>query len=314
MVCAFLFGGKQLQPPMLTDLSLLQAFVAVGEDLSFTKAARRVGLTQSALSRKVRALEDEMGVKLLVRDTGGVFLSAPGQQLLADAQKLLAQAALFEKSARQAAQCCEERLDVGYLAAQLDGFLARALERFRQVHAGIRVHLHELSPSDMTERLREGQLDIAMLGFVCAKLEGEFDFFRIREDGFCVALPRQHMLAADEAVELGALADESLVIVGEKAFPGRKALIHELCLSAGFQPKVSVETDGVSSALGQVAAGQGISILPDGATRLAPESVVVRPLRLGEELPSLEVQAAVRKHEARQHVRLFLEECRRAAS
>jgi len=293
----------------MDDLRLVKAFITVAEEQNFTRAARLLNITQPALSRQIKALEESLGVELLIRDTGSVRVSPAGEFFLSRARQLLADASETALALRQFMTCREHDLAVGYLAPNLGSFLADALTTFQQAHSSVQVTLHELSPGTMVTKLREGLLDIAIIGYACPELESEFDTFQIRSAPLQAVLCRKHPLAGKPSVSLSELADTPIVGLSAKEFPGRNELIRRLCEDAGFTPKFALEADGLASMMAFVASNRGVALMPDEVADMAPAQVVFLPLK-DKPPASVSVTALVAKGENRQALRLFLNECR----
>ena len=131
----------------LMELRHLRYFTAVAEELNFRRAAARLHVTQPALSRQIRDLEQELGVELIIRTTSGVALSPAGKAFLSEARRILELSAEAALAMRKFTACRHESLDIGYIAPALGSFLTESLQLFGQRHPKVKVTLFELSPA-----------------------------------------------------------------------------------------------------------------------------------------------------------------------
>jgi DNA-binding transcriptional LysR family regulator len=259
------------------ELRHLRYFVAVAELLHFGRAAERLGISQPSLSQQIRQLEDELQTTLLERSKRRVRLSDSGRLLLEEARDILARADHAAVNARRASRGEIGRLRIG-LAYWMDTSAVLAtIRRLDKQRPGIAVQLRVMSVPQQVAALRDERLDV---GFVrppiggpalrCELLYGEPLF---------AALPRKHRLAGKERVALADLADEPHIMFPRDAVPQFYDFTLEACRNAGFVPHVRHEVDLPHLALGLVAAGCGISLVPASARRLRRPGVVFRPLR-----------------------------------
>lgn len=293
------------------DLRQLRYFVAVAQEQSFTAAARRLGMTQPALSRQIRRLERELGATLLDRGRTVVGLSVAGQTLLAGASSLLDQAEALRLSIQSAAQQQARRLHIGYMPQFLGSFLSHALTTFCQVHAEADLQLHEMSPGMQIASLRRGELDVAIIGFACAELHRDLDVLRLAQVPLCAALPRRHPLAAAGSLELTNLQSEPFVMLDAEQFPGRAELIRDICRRAGFSPRQGPLARSLTALFALISSGHGVSLVPADAAGLAQATVAFVPIRAVN--CAISLSTAVRRGERRAAVRTFVSEVRRQA-
>ena len=302
---------RRLESSHRMELRHLRYFVAVAEESNFTRAAARLHLTQPALSRQIRGLEEELGVELMIRDSGKATLSPAGRALLPDARRILELSAAAALNLRRFVECRQHALGIGYISTALNSFLATGLQVFNQRHPQVRVSLYELSPGKQFEALREGRLDIALVGNVCPAESQEFDLFSIRKVPVCAVLPETHRLAAKRGVQLAELAHEPFIGFAEDTFPGRNEFLRDACRQAGFTPDIRQEADGLSSALALIGTGLGVCLMPEEVQSLSHRHSVFLPLQKPK--VHVEFSAAVASGEKRPVVRTMLEEFRAAA-
>ena len=293
------------------ELRHLRYFLAVADELNFTRAARSLRISQPALSRQIKDLEEHLGVELLIRNTGAVALSPAGAAFVTRAQVVLSTVADAELAVREFAACRESRIDIGYMPAVFGSFLSSAMRIFRQTHDQVSLQLHDLPPGRQVEELRAGRLDIALVGRACPMLENEFDLFSIHKLPVVVALPSEHRLAGRKSIKVAELAEESFIRLSESAFPERNAFVREICEKGGFEPKRGPLADTLATALGLVCGEQGVLLVPSEVESVAPRNLAFVPLR--EPKTYIHFYAIVQRDEKRAAVRVFLQECRRQA-
>ena len=284
------------------ELRHLRYFVAVAEELHFGRAALRLRIAQPALSQQVRALERELGVELLARTKRRVALTEPGRLFLPEARRTLAQAAAAADVARRAAAGQVGRLRIGYVDAALWGVLPAVLGAYRERHPGVRLTLMERLPTQQVAALRQGDLDVGI--GPPPRGAAELETAPVSEERVVVALPAAHPLAAHEAIDLRALADEPWVLVPARMPSRLRELVTTACAAAGFTPRVAQEAKQLDALVALVSAGLGVTFVPHAAGRLPRAGVVYRPLA-GEAL-RFPLVAAWRRGDAPPTVQSFL--------
>ena len=259
---------------MDVDLRLVRYFLVMAEELHFTAAARRLYVSQPALSNQIRRLEGLLGVQLFERSPRGVALTAAGEAFLPHAQSALA--AIRTGIAEAAAAAGRDqvlRIDV----LQTDLVTPRVvLARLRDRLPSLRLEVSSRGSRDQEQRLLSGELDLALCGSN-ARLPDGLQERLIRREALGVALPVDHRLAAADAVAVRELADETHYLPRDDFAPEWNEFILECCRTAGFAPRRHpASTDGTSSALELVRAGECVAL--GLLSTPSPEGVVVRPL------------------------------------
>lgn len=292
------------------ELRHLRYFATVAEEKNITRAAARLFVTQPALSRQIKDLEKLLGVALFVRASSGLSLTPAGQAFLPQARQILEQSAEAMLSMRRFIECRNHSLAVGYIAPALGSFLGAALQVFRQRHPQLEVKLFELPPGRQIEALREGRLDIALIGHACPELRREFELVTIRRIPLVAALSATHPLARRAAIKLSELKHEVFIGLDEATFPGRNEVIRAVCRKAGFTPRIAHEADGLSTVLALIGSGSGVGIMPDEVQQLPYSNVLFKPLRAPQR--HINFCAALCIGEKRPAVRAISEEFRSA--
>lgn len=259
------------------SLDLLASFVAVAEELHYTRAAERVHIAQPALTKRIQQLEETVGSPLFVRTRRSVRLTGAGEVLLANAREVLRAADGFDDAARQLRDGARGRLRIGFSPSAPHHVLPAVLRAFRRRHPGIECDLNELSSEAQLGQILDGRLHIGLLrppatvpaGIICST------FF---EEPFVAVVARDHPLGRHRAVRLADLAGEPLVVVSRRLAPAVHDQILSACTAAGFTPAIR-ETTHIHAAVALVAAGCGVSLLPRSAAAVGIKDAVCRPLR-----------------------------------
>lgn len=256
------------------ELRYLRYFVAAAEDLNFSRAARRLHVDQSALSRRIKDLEYELRVSLFTRTRHGVTLTPAGTAFLQEARRLLADADLAVETARRAARGEVGRLDIGYITALSDGLIPRLLRKFRAAYPGVLATLRHMRPAQQIAWLLEGRLDLGFVGQPNPQYEAELCYEVFRSDPMEVVVPAEHPLARRKRVQLAALAREKFVLMSRPGNPYHYDWIMHHCHKAGFHPNIVQEAEFAQTAIELVAAGYGVALFPATAQSRARDDVV----------------------------------------
>lgn len=261
------------------ELRHLKYFVMAAGEGSISGAAKRLNITQPAVSRQIIALEEELGVKLLERKPKGLALTKPGETALPLALDLLRRSGELARAMDAFNRPASRSLRVGFITTALPSFLAGAMRAFRQKRSDISIQIKEMSPQEQEAALTNHEIDLALLGAPCPDLAKRFHVAPIRKVPLAVVLPDDHLLALRKSVDLSELKEEIFVTLNEKHYPGRPAMLAELGGKAGFNLKVGDKAEGLQEALGLVAAGSGVAVLPDEVSLLPHPGVVFVKMR-----------------------------------
>lgn len=246
---------------------------------SFSAAADALSYTQSAVSQAIARLEAETGATLLIRDRRGARPTAAGETLLEHADRILAQIEMAEAELEAVLGVRSGRVRVASFPSAGSTIMPLAVARFRELHPGVALSLAEGEPEDIAPRLAAGELDLALLfefpgvpetpGAGLATVE-------LLEDPLDVALPAEHRLASQRDLRLADLAREDWVQTSESSPCARHVV--RVCLAAGFEPRVTFESDDYETVQGLVAAGVGVALIPRLALTHVHPGIVIRSL------------------------------------
>ncbi len=255
-----------------------RAFLVVVEEGSVNRAAVRLRITQPALSRQMKALEAEVGGKLLERESSGVKPTSVGYALLKEMRPVLADydAALAEF--RRQARGQRSELRVGYLISAAQAVLTPALDKFRQTHPELNLKLCDMSPREQIEALRSGELDVALIGQEGAAAAREFHSRKLGSLSVCAALSAADPLAGRSRLAVQELKERDFIGIDEDQMPGRNRWMLSICRAAGFKPRFAVVTDGITHVLSQVVSETAVTLLPSYFREFKHPGVVYVPL------------------------------------
>jgi DNA-binding transcriptional LysR family regulator len=260
------------------ELRHLNYFVAVAEELSFSRAALRLYISQPALSRQIKNLEDELSVVLFLRHSDGLKLTEAGTIFLEQAKDILARSDVAVQTIKAYSINTDEPLVIGYIPTILESFLGETLHKFSLAYPQVPIRFHEMPPSDQVRVLRNRKIDIAFMGNPPDELEQEFTVKCVRQVLIYSLLPETHPLAHHCSIDLMSLAAEKFIGMSEETFPGCNDRIRDTCHKAGFTPNLHLFADSHASMIALVAAGQGVAIMPREAEALPHPKVVFMPL------------------------------------
>lgn len=284
------------------ELRHLRYFIAVAEEGSLSNAAeRRLHTAQPSLSRQIRALELEVGVKLLERGARGINLTAAGRVFLDHARLALLQLDAAGEAARRAAQPEKPAFVIGFLTGHEVIWLPEALRILREEEPNLEITLFSQSSPELAGALIRGKVDVAFLRRE-AQAPGLTFKFLIKEPLIAV-LPTGHHLAARKTIRPDDIAGETYISPTRVA-PALKVVIDNYAAKTGIKLNPAHDAENLSSAMSLVASTGGITLLPLYAQNLLSPSVVVRPLQ--GEVPTIDLVLGYNKSNTSALLKRFL--------
>ena len=272
------------------ELRHLTVFVAVAEEASFTRAADRLHLVQSAVSASVRGLERELGAALFDRTTRRVELTDAGDALLPEARQVLAAVNAAREAVDQVSGGLRGTLRLGTMQGQAMRAVSvpRLLARFRAEHPGVEVHVSHVGGSVlMADQVRAGRLDLAFVSLPERRPSG-LTLTRISREQMQIACPKGHPLATRAEVDLEALADEPFI-----EFPegwGTRMATDRAFAAAGVRRTIVYEVNDVASVIEFVSSGLAVALISPTLV-VAGDEVALVPVR--RHAPHFEISVAV---------------------
>ena len=289
------------------ELRHLRYFIAVAEELNFTRAAERLHMAQPPLSQQIQHLEAELGFQLFRRTKRTVVLTEAGQVFFEESQKILQQVDRAIQLGKQTSRGELGHLTVGFVSSAAHNVVPAILQAFRTRCPAVKLELHELTTNEQLQRLREGRIDI---GFVRPPIEEDgINSEIVFREPLIVALPETHPSADRAVVELRELSAEPFILFPRSLAPGLYDPIVSLCQQAGFSPIAGQEAIQMQTIISLVAAEMGVAIVPASMQNFQRKGVVYKSL---PESTCMVAIALIWRNTPTQAVQRFLEVARQS--
>jgi DNA-binding transcriptional LysR family regulator len=264
----------------MLDVRRLRVLREVAAHGSFSAAAEALSYTQSAVSQQIAALEREAGSRLVERSARGVKLTDAGRALVGHADAILARLADAEEELQAINGLRGGRLRLAAFPSACATLMPLAVARFRERHPGVDLTLCPAEPDEGLRLLRAGESDVALsieATFATPRTAGQddVDAVPLLDDPMYIMLPREHPLAGRARLKLADLAHESWMIGTAGTCPDTSIFLRA-CRHAGFEPDIAFDLDDYNAIQGFVAAGMGVSFIPDLALTNVREDIVIR--------------------------------------
>ena len=259
------------------ELRHLRYFVCVAEEKNIGRAALRLHISQPPLTRQIQQLEDQIGVQLFRRNNRGVELTDAGQVLYEDARNILGMTERAVERSSKAAQGLLGRVDVAIFGSGIFGAIPQLMRTFRKEHPDVSIYLHNMVKDEQIDALRHRRITLAF-NRLMRPVEGLVSEALLSESLF-VAIPSDNPLASRKSVSMQDLEAVPLVLYPTGARPSFIDRVHEMCRACDFVPTVTQEVGDVIHAVGLVATGYGVTVVPQSATSLSLPGIVYKPLK-----------------------------------
>jgi len=262
------------------ELRHWRAFATAAETLHFGLAAEQLGISQSALSQLVKALEAHLGTRLFDRAHRQVRLTEAGRQLLPEARGLVSQSQRAEQAGLVAGRSSTRRLALGYVgSAVVHTHFISLVSRLAAFDPPIVLRLDQCSVTLQAQQIAERILDIGILRSPIPATDPAIAFLPLARDNMVAALHRDHPLAGRrDALDLVRLGEEPFIEFRRQNSGGLNLLTRQACQAAGFEPRVVQTVPQIATMLCLVGAGLGVALVPASSRRLAVPDVVYREL------------------------------------
>jgi DNA-binding transcriptional LysR family regulator len=260
------------------ELRHLRYFVAVAEAENVTRAALKLHVSQPALSRQIRDLEDELGFALLQRDGKSVRLTEAGRTFLSESRAVLQRAEEAIASARATATGGGGELHVGYAPSLTARILPPALRSFQAAFPKVRVKLHDLSTEEMLTQLRQEKLHLAFLVRPTAAMLRGLRFAEVAREQMRLAVAPGHPFARRRNIAIAEAVREPFIAYSRQQYPEYHQRLAALFSSIKGKPRIAEEHDSVSSLITAVEAGIGIAYVSESLSCLVGPRLKLLPL------------------------------------
>ncbi len=274
------------------ELRQIRSFLSIAETLHFGRTAELIHLSQPALSLQIRALEEEVGVRLFERNRRKTTLTAAGFAFRDDATRALSQLDQAVRRARLAADGKLGLLRIGFISTAGSEIVPNIVRQFRELNPEVEFSLRAITTADQVRMLETGSLDI---GFLRLPIGGHatLDVVTVHREPFVLVVPASHKLAKRKRVRLSEVSGQDFVMYERAYAPGFHDLIFGMLRDAGIVPNISQTAAEIATLISLVDAHMGIAILPASAVKHSVASVIA--CEIADEIPMSEIALVVSK-------------------
>lgn len=256
------------------ELRHFRYFKAVAEELSISKAASRLHMSQPPLTRQIQELERDLGVALFTRTNKRIQLTDAGKALFAQTQDFFDYADQLVATVQRVARGEIGALTIGFANTSIYGKLPYVIRSFRSQYPGVELILREMQSADQLEALRNKSIQV---GFMRSMPGDEFEGIVLQKEPMVAVLSTQHRLADQREIPLASLANDRFILSPRRPQPSFADQVVEACIQAGFEPNVVQEAVEIQTSVALVAAGIGVTLAPSSLARLELSDVVYVP-------------------------------------
>jgi len=258
------------------ELRHLRYFVAVADELSFTRGAEKLRIAQPSLTRQIRDLEDELGVRLLDRTKKKVTLTKEGEFFLERAKRLLGLSDELVLGVHELDHKVSHTVNIGYVANPFHRVLPASLTAFEREFPDISINLFGMPSAEQIVAVKDGKLDVGFIGLLDPTEDANLQFILVGSYKAVALLPRAHSHAKRGIVELKDLAQTFFVVLAEKCYPGYDRWFKATCERVGARPKIVQVVENDSALIQAVRSGLGVALLPEQIREVPHDNVVIR--------------------------------------
>lgn len=259
------------------DIRSLRSFIMVAQCLSFTEAAKRIYIGQSALSKQIAELEEELGVELFIRHHRSLELTAAGKTLQREGNSLIEKVGEVIEKTRQAQRGIRGHLKIGCFGIE-GAFLPHALKRFKALYPQISIDIRILTLKMIEDDLEQEELDLGFIVMLGNDVKSSRFMQRlIHRSPLCFLLPNDHPYAGESSIDISVLAQDPFILLYETECRQGFDWFIDFCGKRGFTPNIPIKTTRMESVFWLVEAGMGVSFMLKDPTLIqtVPSSLAI---------------------------------------
>ncbi len=284
------------------ELRHLRYFIAVAEELNFTKAAQRMCTVQPSLSQQIKDLEQEVGVQLLMRTNRKVELTAEGVAFLKEARLSLEHAEKAIMDARQIAQLSKEQLNIGFVPVAEMKVFPYIMPNIRAQFPELKIHFHSLMDIDQITAVRKGEIDIAFTRYI--EESPEIEAVQIFSEPLALIVPKNSPLAEQRHISIKSMNNQDFIISDEHSSPELYRIVQEFFKQNKLNVNLVQHSTNILLNVNLVGMGVGWSLVPSYVIPLLGDKIVVKSTV--EPLPNIGLYASYRKDRKNEAIELIL--------
>ena len=284
------------------ELRHLRYFIAVAEELNFTKAAQRMCTVQPSLSQQIKDLEQEVGVQLLMRTNRKVELTAEGVAFLKEARLSLEHAEKAIMDARQIAQLSKEQLNIGFVPVAEMKVFPYIMPNIRAQFPELKIHFHSLMDIDQITAVRKGEIDIAFTRYI--EESPEIEAVQIFSEPLALIVPKNSPLAEQRHISIKSMNNQDFIISDEHSSPELHRIVQEFFKQNKLNVNLVQHSTNILLNVNLVGMGVGWSLVPSYVIPLLGDKIVVKSTV--EPLPNIGLYASYRKDRKNEAIELIL--------
>ncbi|NDV22882.1 LysR family transcriptional regulator [Desulfovibrio sp. JC022] len=285
------------------ELRQLRYFIAVAEELHFGRAARRVHIAQPPFSQQIKGLEEELGARLLERNSRKVRLTNEGRYFYKQAMDIVAQAEDAAATVGRMAKGEYGNIKVGFMEIAMDSLLPEAVRSFSHRYPGVSVRLSQFGASIQLQKISSGEMDVGFSTVYLHAMEG-LSSVKLFSRKHVLAVPEDHIFTAEKSVSLTEIARENLLMFPRSGQPDLYDAIMDAFTSRGLVPRVKQEISGLSGASALISSGMGVTFLPENS-RVSRKGIAMVPV--SDEFPSMDIYMVWNREDYSNTAGVFME-------